>query len=279
MTLLVKNESHLIENNLIFHKQMGVDGFIVTDNKSTDGTRQILEKYVNKGWIYEIIDEPSQDYRQSEWVDRMINVATRVYLADWVINSDADEFWHSKSHDLKKALTKTKANVIKCYWKNMVPVTEEQTFWKNRYVVKKILKETGEYDLSKWNIYDFKYHKVIHRTRGYIKIAAGNHNVEIDNKINQKSNDVSIYHYSTQNYEQFKRKVITGGEALSRNAISKQETGSHWRYFYECYKAGKLYEEYERMIGRKYHVEFIKKGILKEDKTIYDYFINQEQIN
>ena len=32
MTLLVKNEEAMLEQNLQFHKAMGVDGFIVTDN-------------------------------------------------------------------------------------------------------------------------------------------------------------------------------------------------------------------------------------------------------
>ena len=36
MTLLVKNEEGMLEENLQFHKAMGVDGFIITDNNSTD---------------------------------------------------------------------------------------------------------------------------------------------------------------------------------------------------------------------------------------------------
>lgn len=43
MTLLVKNEEAMLEENLLFHKAMGVDGFIVTDNNSTDRTMDILE--------------------------------------------------------------------------------------------------------------------------------------------------------------------------------------------------------------------------------------------
>lgn len=54
MTLLVRNEADIIETNLLFHRQMGVDGFIVTDNNSTDETANILRKYYEKGWIKEI---------------------------------------------------------------------------------------------------------------------------------------------------------------------------------------------------------------------------------
>ena len=82
MTLLVKNEEDILEQNLIFHKQKGVDFFIVTDNNSTDKTPEILRKYQEKGWIKEIIEEKATDYRQKVWVDRMVWRAKTVYKAD-----------------------------------------------------------------------------------------------------------------------------------------------------------------------------------------------------
>lgn len=44
MTLLVKNEEELLEKNLLFHKAMGVDAFIVTDNNSADGNLRNYRK-------------------------------------------------------------------------------------------------------------------------------------------------------------------------------------------------------------------------------------------
>ncbi|MCC4796267.1 glycosyltransferase family 2 protein, partial [Vibrio lentus] len=72
MTILAKDEVDVIEQQLIFHKRMGVDSFVVTDNGSSDGTLEVFEKYQKKGWIKEIILEPSKDYYQTEWVDNMI---------------------------------------------------------------------------------------------------------------------------------------------------------------------------------------------------------------
>ena len=57
MTLLVKNEEGMLEENLQFHKAMGVDGFIITDNNSTDGTIEIIQKYQKEGWTKEAIIE------------------------------------------------------------------------------------------------------------------------------------------------------------------------------------------------------------------------------
>ena len=64
MTLLVKNEEDVLEENIIFHKKMGIDGFIITDNGSTDKTADIIKKYIEKGWIKEAIYDESEGYKQ-----------------------------------------------------------------------------------------------------------------------------------------------------------------------------------------------------------------------
>lgn len=48
MTLLVKNEEDILEQNLISISRKG-SIFIVTDNNSTDRTPEILRKYREKG--------------------------------------------------------------------------------------------------------------------------------------------------------------------------------------------------------------------------------------
>ena len=46
MTLLVRNEEDIIKNNIDYHLNQGIDHIIVTNNLSTDGTRDILESYM-----------------------------------------------------------------------------------------------------------------------------------------------------------------------------------------------------------------------------------------
>lgn len=79
MLLLCKDEVDIIEPWLLFHKAMGVDGFIVTDNNSTDGTREILQKYKDKGDILEIIDDAGTVHLQAQRCDRMIKLAIEKY--------------------------------------------------------------------------------------------------------------------------------------------------------------------------------------------------------
>jgi len=280
MTLLVKNEEHIIEENLIFHHAQGIDGFIVTDNNSTDGTKKILEKYQQKGWILEIIDEPSTKYDQCDWVNRMIKLATDKYQADWVINCDADEFWQpvkglSIKNIIKKYLIRGK-NVLMVPCNNMVPPADGEPFWKSKYMVSKGLHNPSKYALSEYSLYDYPVRvKVIHPTENFISITQGNHNVYLKRKKAVKvENDIQIYHFNVQSYKLFEQKVVQGGKAYEK--IKDLSKGAHWRSWYKLYQDGILQAEYDSVVGKANIDKFLKKNILVEAKAVYDFFKGRE---
>ena len=260
MTLLVKNEEVMIERNLQFHKQMGVDGFIVTDNNSSDGTMRILEKYKQKGWILEIIEETATGYEQKRWVDRMVEKAKRDYNADWVINADADEFWYARSGSLKNELASTSANVVRCPWQNMFP-EDGLPFWEWTQHVCPVPDYTP-YDLSPYAIYERQNKKVAHRADGYIQISMGNHKVAMFPRRTVWSEDIVIYHFTIRGRQQFIDKMVQGGKELEKH--EGKHGGRHWRYFYELYKQGKLDAEYERVIGLNAYDQLRKDGFIKD---------------
>ena len=49
MTLLVRNEADIVDAQIAFHLHAGVDFVIATDNRSEDGTTEILERYERAG--------------------------------------------------------------------------------------------------------------------------------------------------------------------------------------------------------------------------------------
>lgn len=266
MTLLVKDEEDIIEQNLLFHKAMGVDGFIVTDNNSIDGTVDILAKYKEKGWIKELIDEPGNNYDQKKWVDRMIRIARNKYNADWIINADADEFWYTPLKDLKKELEETRYNIISCPLVNVVPENDKPLeLWHT--VVANPIKDLTKLGLSKYAVYNIQFNKVIHRAHGYIDIYTGNHNVEMFPEKKSDKSNITIYHYPVRHYSRFLTKVKNGGEAMRNN--SNKSLGTHWQDLYNIYLRGNLKEEYDKIIGRSYIDTFSKQGIVKYDDMVF----------
>lgn len=267
MTLLVKNEEDMLEENLIFHKAMGVDGFIITDNNSSDRTPEIIRKYKEKGWIVEAIEEKATDYQQKKWVDRMIWKAKSVYKADWVINADADEIWYAPSGDLKTELVSSRANVLTCEMKCVYP-EEGKPFWQWGQTVE-VVNDLERYNLSRYSLFARQNKKVIHRTAGYIQISMGNHKVTMFPKKVEKSN-IHIYHYNIRGKKPFLEKMINGGRQLEQNP--KKHGGRHWRYFYQLYKEGLLEAEYDKVIGTASFDQLKQDGFIRTDTTIPEWF-------
>ena len=64
---------------------------------------EVLEAFARQGHLM-LMSQDERQFEQSTWVTRMARLAATEYHADWVINSDADEFWWPRARTLKEAL-------------------------------------------------------------------------------------------------------------------------------------------------------------------------------
>ncbi len=99
-TLLVRDEVDIVDAQIAYHLNAGVDFVIATDNDSRDGTTDILESYARDGHLRRIFER--DEMRESTWRTRMARLAEAEHHADWVIHTDADEFWVPHSATLRE---------------------------------------------------------------------------------------------------------------------------------------------------------------------------------
>ena len=175
MTLLARDEADVVDAQIAFHLHAGVDHVIATDNASCDGTTEILERYEGAGHL-RLLREPGDQVRQAEWVTRMARLAATEHDADWVINSDADEFWWPRGGSLKDVLAAVppRYGVVRGSWRHFLPRPDDGAFFGERMTVRLA---RPAHPGAKETIYH-AHQKVAHRAHPDVEVEVGNHNAE-----------------------------------------------------------------------------------------------------
>ena len=174
MTLLVRDEADILDAQIAFHLHAGVDLVIATDNGSRDGTKEILESYRRAGFLH-LIHQDGDNMRQVEWVSRMARLAATDFGADWVINSDADEFWCSHGAPIKAVLAEVprRFHTVRALMRNFVPRPDSGTFFADHMNVRLV---PGEATLQCHRVHPFHAQdKVLHRAHPDVTVTPGNH--------------------------------------------------------------------------------------------------------
>jgi hypothetical protein len=268
MTLLVRNEEDILPAFLAYHFANGVDFIIATDNLSTDNSAAILKEYEREGRLLYIY-EPDDNFDQSKWVTKMARLAALKYDADWVINSDADEFWWPENHSsIKEALASIDSNIrfIDVERTNFLPLPEDKQnnrpFWETMTIRDKASTNSLGHPLPP---------KVCHRAHPRIYIYYGNHKAQLlaeSDSVTQ--NELTIFHFPLRSLDQFTDKIVNGAEAISRNDKVKPNTGITWKESYKLHKQQRLTDHYnEQTLQEPALSEGLKSGKYVEDKRLY----------
>ncbi len=137
MTLLARDEADIVDTHLAYHLDAGVDFVIATDHRSRDGTSDILRWYERAGVLHRIYED-GEFTRQGAWQTRMARIAATEHEADWVINSDADEFWWPRGDSLKGALSSVPASygIVRALVRNFAPLRADGGSFSERMTVR-----------------------------------------------------------------------------------------------------------------------------------------------
>jgi len=269
MTLLVRNEDDIIEENLLYHKAMGIDLFVVTDHKSTDDTSDILLRYQEKGWV-DLLHETTDTYNQGAWVTEMARRAYTQHGADWVINNDADEFWVSPNCTLKEYFEQVPADVGTLH-ANRLDYHYRPYHWATFYEAL-LFREW----VCRWT-------KCCHRGASDVVVEIGNHNAyskEISDKYPRSlpaMNELKVLHYPIRSYERYRDKIAESARFMLNTPGLSADSGFHWKMALKHIESG-TFEQYfsEKVYSFDKITQEIKDGKTVLDDSIQRFFLSNK---
>jgi len=243
MTLLARDEIDMIDSWLAFHLNAGVDRVIATDNRSEDGTTEVLETYARSGQVH-LIREPGEDLRQDEWVTRMARLAATEYGADWVINSDADEFWWPRGASLGAVLDAVppRYGTVGAFLRVFCPRPGEEPFAERMTVRFSALAPIND----PASLYK-PIRKVVHRGHPEIRLTRGNHAL-VDSPFAPLRGwyPIECFHFPLRSVAQCEHKARLQGTAFERH-IARAPTAYHADMF-AALRSGRIAEYYEALV-------------------------------
>jgi Glycosyl transferase family 2 len=220
MTLRARDERDVVDAQIAFHLNAGVDFIIATDHRSRDGTDEVLERYAREGYLHLIRQEGEE---RGDWITPMARLAASEFGADWVINSDADEFWWPRGASLREVLASVpeRYGMVRALLRQFVPRPDDGSFFAERMVVR-MATPAAIHDptsLFRPNL------KSIHRGDPDVTITAGGHTVVGSRFVPLRGwYPVELLHFPIRSFEQCERKYSNMASALthSRNSYYDQ---------------------------------------------------------
>jgi hypothetical protein len=250
MTLLARDEADVIESWLRFHLNAGADFVVATDNRSQDGTTEILERYEREGTVH-LIREGGEDLRQNEWVTRMARLAATEFGAEWVINSDADEFWWPRGPSLERVLEAIppRYGTVGAFLRTFAPRPDGDEPFAERLTVRFSALAPINDPASLFK----PIRKVIHRGHPAITLTRGNHAV-VDSPFDPLRGwfPIEVLHFPLRSLAQCEHKARLQGSAWMH--IDRTPTAYHAQMF-EALEQGTIAEYYAAQIVSDDEVE------------------------
>lgn len=202
--MMVKDEADIIASTVRHTFRQGVDGVLVVDNRSSDRTRDVLDRLAAELPVF-VGDDSYVGYEQAV---KMTILADEVRRrgARWVVPIDADEYWFGEARTLRDVLAKSRAPIRVARIFNVFP---------------------ADYEAGSWKVDTRPHprHKVTYRPTRASALEMGNHDVYRTGRVEA---GVSIVHVPWRSLAQFTRKSRNGAAALQQSSLGDW-AGSHWR--------------------------------------------------
>jgi hypothetical protein len=202
---MVRDEADIIGTTVAHLIAEGVDQFLILDNGSVDGTREILEQFPQ----VTLINDPVVAYMQSEKMTMLAEDA-RCLGAEWVLPFDADEIVYARKGTIAETVTGFRGNVLMIEAYEHPPCAPPLSPYRALAPKQKL--------------------KVAFRAAPDVWIAQGSHAVAHPAGKRRVAGLLALREFQYRTFEQFARKVRNGKQAYDATDLPYSE-GAHWRLY------------------------------------------------
>lgn len=210
---LVKDEADVIEGT-IRHIAGEVDFVIVADNRSKDGTREILDQLASELPVT-VQDQPEVGYYQSRFMSALAAQAAEMG-ASWVLPADADEIWIAPGGRIADVLAGLgSTHIAKAALFNHLRTRDDEP-------------DVDPFVSMVWRQRDAaRLPKVAFRYQDGAVIHQGNHGVTLPNP-GLQLDVLEIRHFPVRSAKQLMSKARNGAAAYKATDLDP-DMGLHWR--------------------------------------------------
>lgn len=232
---MVKNEVDIIETFIRYHVSI-LDGMVILDNGSTDGTLEIINNLIKEGLpIYMLFDDnPSFD--QSAMTTKMLYASLGRFQLDYVLPIDVDEFLITNSNKPIRSELESQLRPDSLFfvsWVTYVPTEID-----DMHELNPLKRITHRRNIQ--HNYDEKVFVPANiASKESIIIRQGNH--DIDSAGSKETNrtrlkHINLAHIPIRSEGQAKSKYLVGWLA---NLARDKQVLFDWYYYYNILKEGK----------------------------------------
>ena len=237
-TLVVRDEIDVVEAQLAYHLAAGVDFVLAADHESQDGTTDVLERHERDGHLR--ILRVSGPVREHEWRTEMARLAASEHGADWVINTDADEFWLPRRGTLKEAFAAVPPpyGVVWATSRHFVPRPDDGAPFYERMTVRFSAQAALNDPLSPYR----PHAKAAHRADPDVVVRHGSHRAETRFEPLPHWHPFDVLHFPFRSLEQYERKTVRRARPGSDSRLGQYVRGLQAR------EQGRVGEVYAAMV-------------------------------
>lgn len=221
---MVRDEMDVLPYVLTHLLHEGVDGMIIADNRSVDGTREWLHDFAGHAPVpVEVIHDDEVAYYQSRKMSGLYRRASDAG-ADWVIPFDADEVWYdAEGATLAKVFARPwEADCLEVKLFNYFPTSADPPDEPIPFL-RITHRDPTMSTLAK---------TAVRAGIPGLVIEQGNHEAHAPSPLRIIRPELEIGHFPWRSPEQFERKVRNGAEAYEAatdTAAVPLNQGEHWR--------------------------------------------------